>query len=451
MIYRKLSITLNPYQLYQLINREYEFSFLLESLDGEEKLARFSFIGFDPKNVISANKKIITIDGQEHDAQNPIRALAHAISKKKIEKEGFAGGAVGYFSYDYVRNLESISEKIAAKSGFPDFEFGIFDDCIIYDHKTRAVYYLSHSEDRLSEITSLAKEDTLSSHFETGNAKASLNRDQFEKIVEIAKERIRNGEIFQVVLSRKYTIPFEGSLMKFYNYLKQTNPSPYMFFLNFGQRSIVGSSPENLVRVEGRKIDSFATLAGTMPRGKTPQEDSALEQQLLSDEKEKAEHLMLVDLTRNDVGKVAAVGSVSVPELMCVHKYKYVQHLSSHIEGMLADGKDCFDVFDALFPAGTLTGAPKVRAMEIIEELEKDRRGPYGGAVGYFSFNGNCDFGITIRTLVALRKKAFVQAGAGIVYDSIPAREYDETEHKMRALMRSLEISTNIKARTSEE
>ncbi len=444
MIYKKLDITLNPYQLYQFIHREYKFSFLLESFDGKEKLARFSFIGFDPKKIVSANKKIVNIDGQEHEVQNPIRMLANAIQSIKtnhnIEKEGFSGGAVGYFSYDYARNLEVIPERIIDKSEFPDFEFGIFEDCIIYDHRTKTIYYLSHSEDRMPEILSLTNEDIFVSRFEVGDAKPSMDRKQFEKIVKIAKEKICEGEIFQVVLSRKYTIPFEGNLLRFYNHLKQTNPSPYMYFINFGQRSIVGSSPENLVRIEGRKIDSFATLAGTMPRGKTLEEDFMLEQKLLNDEKEKAEHLMLVDLTRNDVGKVAVGGSVSVPELMKVHKYKCVQHLSSHVQGILADGKDCFDALNALFPAGTLTGAPKVRAMEIIEELEVNKRGPYGGAVGYFSFNGNCDFAITIRTLIALKKKAFVQAGAGIVYDSIPTREYDETEHKMRAVLQSLEV-----------
>ncbi|MFH0884946.1 MAG: anthranilate synthase component I family protein [Candidatus Micrarchaeota archaeon] len=439
MIHRKLDITLNPYQLYQRINREHEHSFLLESLEGTEKLARFSFIGFAPKSMVRARKKVVETDGEVQDAQSPIRALADAIPRKRVDKEGFTGGAVGYFSYDYMRNLEEIPEKTRDDFGFPDFEFGIFEDCIVYDHRAKTVHYLSHGEDRMGNVLSLAKDDGFSGQFESGNALPSMEREQFVKAVEVAKERIRDGEIFQVVLSRRYTVPFEGNLLKYYNYLKQTNPSPYMYFLNFGQRCIVGSSPENLVRVEGERIDSFATLAGTMPRGKTPEEDSMLEQKLLSDEKERAEHLMLVDLTRNDVGKVAAGGSVSVPELMGVYKYRHVQHMGSQVSGTLREGKDCFDAFDALFPAGTLTGAPKVRAMEIIEELEGHRRGPYGGALGYFSFNGNCDFAITIRTLIAQRKKAYVQAGAGIVHDSVPEREYDETEHKMRALLQALE------------
>ncbi|VVC01576.1 Anthranilate synthase component 1 [uncultured archaeon] len=266
-----------------------------------------------------------------------------------------------------------------------------------------------------------------------------MGKEEFERIVGAAKEKIVDGEIFQVVLSRRYSLPFEGNLVRFYNRLKQTNPSPYMYFLSFGDRKIIGSSPENLVRVEGRKIDSFATLAGTMPRGETPEKDAQLERKLLGDEKERAEHLMLVDLTRNDLSKVSAFNSVSVPELMEVHKYRHVQHLSSHVVGQLQEGKDCFDAFDAIFPAGTLTGAPKVRAMELIEELEAGRRGPYGGAVGYFSFNRNCDFAINIRTLVAHRQKAHIQAGAGIVYDSVPEKEYEETENKMRSLLYALE------------
>lgn len=439
MIYKKLALSMNPYQLYSLVSREYPESFLLESLDGKDRLARFSFIGFDPKKHIRAKGKVVSVEGGQIDAKNPIRELDAQIPKITVEKEGFVGGAVGYFSYDYVRNLEKLPEKTKDDMNFPDFEFGVFNDCVIYDHHSKSVHYLSHTDDRSGEIASLAKEEIFFGPFECGNPKSSMGKTEFESAVGKAKEHITNGDIFQVVLSRRYSAPYEGNLLRFYNHLKQTNPSPYMYFLSFGDRKIIGASPENLVRVEGRNIDSYATLAGTMPRGKTPEEDAALEHKLRTDEKERAEHLMLVDLTRNDVSKVSEFGSVKVPELMEVHKYRHVQHLASHVVGKLADGKDCFDAFDAIFPAGTLTGAPKVRAMEIIEELETVRRGPYGGAVGYFSFNRNCDFAITIRTLVAQRQKAYVQAGAGIVYDSVPEREYEETENKMRATLNSLE------------
>ncbi len=439
MIYKKLKISMNPYQLYSLASREYPESFLLESLDGTDRLARFSFIGFDPKKRIQAKGKVVSVEGEQIDSENPIRELDAQIPKIKVEKEGFVGGAVGYFSYDYVRNLEKIPGKTKDNLHFPDFEFGVFDDCVIYDHRERSVHYLSHGIDRSGGIEALSKEELFMGPFQSGTPKANMGKEEFEAAVGAAKERIVDGDIFQVVLSRRYSVPYEGNLLHFYNHLKQTNPSPYMYFLSFGERKIIGASPENLVRVEGRNIDSYATLAGTMPRGRTPQEDAELEAKLRNDEKERAEHLMLVDLTRNDVSKVSRFGSVKVPELMEVHKYRHVQHLASHVVGGLSEGKDCFDAFDAIFPAGTLTGAPKVRAMEIIEELEAGRRGAYGGAVGYFSFNRNCDFAITIRTLVAQRQKAYVQAGAGIVYDSVPEREYEETENKMRATLNSLE------------
>ncbi|MBU0591719.1 anthranilate synthase component I family protein [Candidatus Micrarchaeota archaeon] len=440
MITKELKLALNPYQIYSLVQREYENSFLLESLEGKEKLARFSFIGFEPKDKIIAKGTVIAIGDEETETDKPLAMMAENMPKSKLEKQGFVGGAVGYFSYDYVRQLENISTKQKGREEFPDFEFGLFDDGLIYDHRDKTIQYFSHSEDRSAEILKLAKEDTFLGPFETGRIKENVNKDEYEKMVAIAKERITDGEIFQVVLSRRYEIPFEGNPLRFYNFLKQTNPSPYMYYLSFGDRKIIGSSPENLVRIEGRKIDSYATLAGTMPRGKTPVEDMELEQKLLNSEKEKAEHLMLVDLTRNDIGKVAEFGTVKVPELMEVHKYKDVQHMCSHVTGTLMEGKTCFDAFNAMFPAGTVTGAPKVRAMEIIEELEPDKRGPYSGAVGYFSYNGNCDFAIAIRTLIAQRQKAYVQAGAGIVYDSVPENEYNETENKMRSLLRALEV-----------
>lgn len=440
MIYKKLKITLNPYQLYLLINREYDISFLLESLEGKEKLARFSFIGFDPSSHIKTKNNVVKVDDQEIESKNPLRELEKNIPKIKVEKEGFTGGAVGYLSYDYMRNLEKIPEKTKDDLDFPDFEFGIFNDCIIYDHRDRSVYYLSHSEDRSSEILNLVKEQLFLGPFQAGNPKENMGKEEFESIVKTAKEKITNGEMFQIVLSRRYELPFEGNILSVYNFLKRTNPSPYMYYLNFKDRKIIGSSPENLVRVEGRKIESYATLAGTRPRGKTPEEDKKLEIELLNDEKERAEHLMLVDLTRNDVGKVSKFGSVKVPELMDVHKYSHVQHLGSHVVGELKEEKDCFDAFDALFPAGTLTGAPKIRAMELIEDLEINRRGPYGGAVGYFSFNRNCDFAIAIRSIVTKRQKAYIQAGAGIVYDSDPEKEYFETENKMKAVLKAIDV-----------
>ena len=435
---RELKIGLNPSEFYTLINREYEESFLFESCEPDRRLGRFSFIGFDPKKHLKAYGKIVSVDDEENELDNPIDAIKQNIPKERIEKQGFIGGAVGYFSYDYIRNIENIPDNSKNDLKFPDFEFGIFDDVIVYDHGDKKIRYLYKEQDRSQEILKLTKEDVFLGPFEAGVAKENMNKKEYCNAVEIAKESIKSGDIFQVVLSRRYEFPYEGNLIRFYDYLKKTNPSPYMFYLSFGDKKIVGSSPENLVRVEGEKIESYATLAGTRPRGKNIIEDKRLEKELLDDEKEKAEHLMLVDLTRNDVGKVARFGSVEISKLMSVLKFSHVQHLSSQVIAELADGKDCYDAFNAIFPAGTLTGAPKIRAMEIIDKLEKNRRGPYGGAVGYFSNNGNCDFAITIRTLVAQRQKCYVQAGAGIVYDSVPEKEFEETENKAKALVKGL-------------
>ena len=439
VIYEKLKISMNPYQLYSLVQREHPESFLLESLEGKERLARFSFIGFDPKKHLRGKGGVVEVEGEQIESSEPLRVLDSVLPKRQLDRAGFVGGAVGYFSYDYVRNLENLPSSLPDELGFPDFEFGIFEDCVIYDHHDKSVRYLSHSEDRSGQVLSLARQSPEYGEYEAGVPSADMGREEYLSAVAEAKEKISGGEIFQAVLSRRYSCPFKGSLLSFYNYLKQTDPSPYLYFLSFGERKIIGSSPENLIRVEGDRMESYATLAGTMPRGKTPAEDASLEKKLKSDEKERAEHLMLVDLTRNDVSKVAKADSVAVPELMEVHKYRHVQHLASLVTGKLAEGKDCFDAFNAIFPAGTLTGAPKVRAMEIIEGLEKSRRGPYGGAVGYFSFNRNCDFAINIRTLVANGNIAYAQAGAGIVYDSVPEREFEETENKMRTLLLGLE------------
>jgi anthranilate synthase component 1 len=255
--------------------------------------------------------------------------------------------------------------------------------------------------------------------------------------VEKAKEYIVSGDIFQVVLSKRYDFHIKGDLMAFYRSLRDINPSPYMYFFKAGKRQIVGSSPEMLARIDNRVVETFP-IAGTRPCVENPSENRQLAEELLADPKERAEHVMLVDLARNDVGKVAKFGTVHVPEFMKVHRYSHVQHIVSQVVGDLQDGKECYDALRAVFPAGTVSGAPKVRAMEIIEELEPTRRGPYAGSVGYFSYNGNADFAITIRTLFADGDKAYIQAGAGIVADSVPEREWFETDHKAEALMKAL-------------
>ena len=267
--------------------------------------------------------------------------------------------------------------------------------------------------------------------------KVNVTKERFEKSVEKAKEYITSGDIFQVVLSKRYDFRFKGDLVTFYRSLRDINPSPYMYFLKAGNRKIIGSSPEMLVRVDNRVVETFP-IAGTRPCVKDPSENKRLAEELLADPKERAEHVMLVDLARNDVGKIAKFGSVHVPEFMKVHRYSHVQHIVSQVVGDLREDRESYDALRAVFPAGTVSGAPKVRAMEIIEELEPAKRGPYAGAVGYFSYNGNVDFAITIRTLFADKDEAHIQVGAGIVADSVPEREWFETDHKAEALIRAL-------------
>jgi anthranilate synthase component 1 len=338
-----------------------------------------------------------------------------------------------------------LPEKYPTDHRFPDLEMGIFDDGFIFNHSKKQAFYYYRAENRLSEIEELLKQPSDSENFSYTKPKVETEKELYEKAVEKAKEYVTAGDIFQVVLAKRYQFQQSGSLIPFYEALRTINPSPYMYFLKFGERQIIGSSPEMLVRVDNRMVETFP-IAGTKPIAETPQENSRLARELLADPKERAEHVMLVDLARNDLGRISKYGSVHVPEFMKVHQYSHVQHIVSQVVGELKDDLQSYDALRAVFPAGTVSGAPKVRAMEIINELEPSRRGPYAGAVGYFSYSGNADFAITIRTLFADKNQAYIQAGAGIVADSNPEREWFETDHKAKALMKALEIAGGTKS-----
>jgi anthranilate synthase component 1 len=307
----------------------------------------------------------------------------------------------------------------------------------VFDHRQKRAFYYYSSDNRFAEVERLIAQPGDSEALAYDQPKVNVTKKRFEDAVEKAKEYIVSGDIFQVVLSKRYDFRVKGNLMAFYRSLRAINPSPYMYFFKAGDKQIVGSSPEMLVRVENRVVETFP-IAGTRQCMENQGANRRLARELLADPKERAEHVMLVDLARNDVGKIAKFGSVRVPEFMKVHRYSHVQHIVSQVVGDLQEDKECYDALRAIFPAGTVSGAPKVRAMEIIEELEPTRRGPYAGAVGYFSYNGNADFAITIRTLFADKDKACIQAGAGIVADSVPEREWFETDHKAEALMKAL-------------
>ncbi len=349
------------------------------------------------------------------------------------------GGLVGYFSYDAVRYFEALPSVVRDDLKLPDFEFGVYDDGIVFDHVTGQAYYYWYKNNRLKEIERLLRENYAPEKLVVDEQTTNITKKEFESTVTDAKHYITAGDIFQVVLSKRFEFSFRGDLISFYKALRDINPSPYMYFLKMKGRALVGSSPEMLVRVDRGLVETFP-IAGTRPTGKNSAEDERFADELLKDVKEQAEHIMLVDLARNDLGKVCQFGTVEVPDFMTVQKYSHVQHIVSRVKGRLRADRDAFDTFKGTFPAGTVSGAPKKRAMEIIEELEPTRRGPYAGAAGYFSYNGNADFAITIRTLVASGNKAYIQAGAGIVADSKPTREWYETEYKARALIHALEV-----------
>ena len=427
----------SPFELFKNLYSNYSSTFLLESMESDSGLARFSVLGFKPSAILRAKGNVLEIetDGQkqEIEVENPFDEIRKLTSQAN-GKKGFRGGLVGYVSYEAARHFQPIDLEPGEK---PDFEFGLFLDGIIFDRIHNKCEYVTLGENRLEEIEEIARETHEIEGIEYKEKSRHFTKQEFEAMVIEVKERIKAGEVFQDVISNAKEYELRGNKLSFYESLRNINPSPYMYHLKIGEREIIGSSPEMLVRVENRMVETFP-IAGTRKRGKTPFEDKKLEKELLGDEKERAEHLMLVDLARNDVGKVSEFGTVTVPEYMDVKKFSHVQHIVSRVQGQLQSNKTAVDAFESMFPAGTLSGAPKIRAMEIIDELENRPRGPYAGAVGYFSLNGNADFAITIRTMVCDGNNAKIQAGAGIVHDSIPEEEYYEGENKAGALLSAL-------------
>ncbi len=448
---KKLSFEKPPLEIFSKLYTNYENTYILESIEGPKKLSQYSFIGFGPtlKITIKKGEAVIrnerTSEKERKKVGEPLAVIQETLRNLPgFKEQRFIGGAVGYISYDAVRCWEKLPENALDDQNLPDVEVGVFEDGVVYDHRNKQAFYYHLNENRLPEIDELLQEPEDHEALMHEQLKINISKERFENAVERAKEYVTAGDVFQVVLSKRYDFQIRGNMIGFYRNLRDINPSPYMYFLKFGEHQIVGSSPEMLVRVENRVVETFP-IAGTRPHVKNPIENKRLTEELLSDPKERAEHVMLVDLGRNDIGKVSKFGSVHLPEFMKVHQYSHVQHIVSRVVGDLRDECDCYDALRAVFPAGTVSGAPKVRAMEIIEELEPTRRGPYAGAVGYFSYNGNADFAITIRTLIANGDKAHIQVGAGIVADSDPEKEWYETEHKAQALIKALQLSGSEK------
>ena len=451
--------------------RKGPYSYLLESIEGGEKWGRYSFLGTEPSVVVKGNGRQVTVtrNGKVEKIAadgNPFLVLKKILSDyHPVEIEGlprFLGGAVGYIGYEMVRFFEPVQFKAPA-GATPDFFFLLTDTLLIFDnvkHRIKVVSNAFIQDENLKEAyeRSIQKIEETIARFNTsaaegragkkkgpeggrsGAPQSNFTRDQFKKAVLSAKEYIEAGDIFQVQLSQRFSTELTADPFTVYRALRSINPSPYMYYLQFDQLHLVGTSPEVLVRLEGGKVET-RPIAGTRRRGKSPEEDSALEKELLADPKERAEHVMLIDLGRNDIGRVCQYGSVKVDELMVIERYSHVMHIVSNVVGLLEKGKDAFDVLQACFPAGTVTGAPKIRAMEIIDELEPEGRALYAGAVGYFSFQGNMDTCITIRTIIIEGNRATVQAAAGIVADSDPDREYEETMNKAKAMLAAIELA----------
>jgi len=460
---------LTPVAAYLKIERLNPFSFLLESVEGGEKVARHSFLGFDPHTVVRCRAGKVTIQrgSETEETDEPMLSALRRLSGQHIpvripELPPFTGGAVGYIGYDAVRWFEKIPEKNPDDLELEDAVMMFFSRILVFDHVRHQIHLIANvftdgRTEGLEDVYRSAVDqiETIEARLEdqidppprddaprTGPAKvrSNMTKERFEAAVLKAKEYIAAGDIFQVVLSQRFDTALGVHPFEVYRALRVVNPSPYMFYLKFGDWFVIGASPEMLVRATARRLE-YRPIAGTRPRGSTETEDVLLGEEMRADEKEVAEHVMLVDLGRNDLGRVADYGSVEVTDLMIIERYSHVMHLVSSIKARLKAGRDRFDALAACFPAGTVTGAPKIRAMEIIDELEPTRRGVYAGSVMYLDYSGNLDSCIAIRTIVVKNRRAYFQAGAGIVADSVPETEYVETVNKARAMLQAVEMA----------
>jgi anthranilate synthase component 1 len=462
-----LADTETPVSIWLKMFQDKPCSFLLESVSGEDIVARYSFIGADPFMTFSARGQSWQIDGarKERGSGNPIeklRELLRSYRAARVENmPRFTGGAVGYCAYDAIRLWETIPDSNPKEDSLDDIFYGFYRTLIAFDNREHRLLlitnlFLDEEEDvekayRNAERRLGSFEDSLAVRLSAthltvgavGEVASNFRKEEYEAAVERCREYIRAGDIFQVVLSQRFSVGVDARPYDLYRLLRTVNPSPYMFYLGCGDTSVIGASPEMLVRVEDGTVE-VRPIAGTRPRGADEHEDERLSQELLADPKECAEHVMLVDLGRNDVGRVSEAGTVVTEEMMHIEKYSHVIHIVSNVRGRLRKDKDAFDALFSCFPAGTLSGAPKIRAMEIIDELEPVRRGLYGGALGYIDFSGNLDSCIVIRTMVYKDGVATIQAGAGIVADSVPSIEYQETVNKAKALFTALRNAQQI-------
>ncbi|RFU63526.1 anthranilate synthase component I [Peribacillus glennii] len=438
--------THTPVSLFQRLKGKKKF--LLESSNKHEGDGRYSYLGSSPTVEILASGSEITVIDLKNDEEKMVQGKIIDFLKHEILAETdkdlpfpFHGGAIGFFGYDVIRQYEEIGTVPSDELEMPDAHFMVFRELVVFDHARQKIHLVvldekeSELTGRMDTLKKLLEAETPVSGLEKGSLifKPSVTKSRFEEMVEEAKESIIAGKIFQIVLSQRFTSEFHGSPFEVYRRLRVKNPSPYMFYLDFERYAVLGSSPESMMKARGRTV-TLNPIAGTRPRGSNEEEDHLMERTLLSDEKEIAEHQMLVDLGRNDLGRVSKVGSIDITSSMVIERYQYVMHLVSEVSGELLDGITGLDSLAVCLPAGTVSGAPKIEAMNIINRLENVKRGLYSGAIGYISFNGDLDMALAIRTMIIKDNIAYVQAGAGIVYDSVPEKEYEETINKAKSL-----------------
>ncbi|MCR5254956.1 MAG: anthranilate synthase component I [Acetatifactor sp.] len=438
-------------------------TYLLESVEGKEKWGRYTFLGYDPKLEITCVNGILKAGNITVNAENPAEYLRQILAEYKSPKiEGlpsFTGGLVGYFSYDYLSYFEkTLKTDVSDTENFKDIDLMLFDKVIAFDNLRQRILLIANM--KLDDVETgynkaVMELNNMKNLLLTGTPKKEapgkivgditplFDRKEYCAMVEKAKDHIKEGDIFQIVLSNRLSAQYEGSLLDTYRILRTINPSPYMFYFSGTDVEVAGASPETLVKLENGVLHTFP-LAGTRPRGKTQEEDEQLERELLADEKELAEHNMLVDLGRNDLGKISKFGTVEVEKLHSIERYSHVMHIGSTVRGIIRDDCDALDAISAVLPAGTLSGAPKIRACQLIAEIENNKRGIYGGAIGYIDFTGNMDTCIAIRIAYKKNGKVFVRSGAGIVADSVPNKEYDECVNKAKAVMNALKQASDM-------
>ena len=436
--YIKLDQSIDFYELFQKIEREFETCFLFESLGRYSDVSRYSVIGFGPECIVRGKVNKLVVDNVSFPCDNPYFALRNLIPQDYSSNE-YEGGLVGYLGYDAANYFEPGVINVKTHEMFDPLMFGAYTDGLILDKRTNEVFYFTHGKNRSDFIKKLLSKKSRPHSVQVKFTGYTSTRDEHTQAVLYVKDQIKKGNTFQCQVGLKSEFQIKGDTIVLYGRLRKVNPSPFMFYLKFGNKKIIGASPELLFRVKKRYMETFP-LAGTIRRGKNAGEDYLLSGDLLADKKEQAEHNMLVDLHRNDIGRVAEFGTVVVRSLMDIKKFSHVQHISSEIVGLLKNGEDMFSGLASNFPAGTLTGAPKIETMKIIDHIESTARGPYGGGVGNFGFNGDCTFAITIRSLFISDDYAYTQSSGGIVYDSQQEKEYEELMRKSAAMKEVLGI-----------